>query len=295
MSLDRPIVIVGVGRSGSTVFHHLFTRHPHVAWLADLEDRWAYKPWINRLVLRGVDLPLLGGAFRHAFDPGESYPFWDSIFPGFTMPHRDLRADDLLPHVQQALLARCATVPTGARQRLLFKVTGWPRVGFFKALFPDVRLIHVSRDGRPVTASMLRMPWWSGWRGPEGWGWGELSAAHRAEWERHDRSFVALGGIQWKILMEAMEEGKRAVAPTEVLELRYEDICRDPIAAYRSAVAFAGLDWTPGFEAAVRAHPFRSENERWRRDLTAGQQAVLESVLAPALERYGFGAVPPTR
>ena len=151
MSLDRPIVIVGVGRSGSTVFHHLFTRHPHVAWLADLEDRWAYKPWINRLVLRGVDLPLLGRGFRHTFDPGESYPFWDAVFPGFTMPHRDLRADDLLPHVQRALLARCATVPTGARQRLLFKVTGWPRVGFFKALFPDVRLIHVSRDGRPVT------------------------------------------------------------------------------------------------------------------------------------------------
>lgn len=55
---------------------------------------------------------------------------------------------------------------TKKRNRLLFKITGWPRVGFLHEIFEDAKFIHLIRDGRAVAYSLLQQPWWEGWRGP---------------------------------------------------------------------------------------------------------------------------------
>ena len=53
-------------------------------------------------------------------------------------------------------------------------------------------------------------------------------------------------------------------------------------------VEFAELDWVPEFERTIRAASLRSENDKWRRDFTSDQQAILESVLRSHLVRYGY-------
>jgi len=53
-------------------------------------------------------------------------------------------------------------------------------------------------------------------------------------------------------------------------------------------VDFAELDWVPAFERTIRGAELRSENEKWRRDFTPNQQAILESVLRSHLVRYGY-------
>jgi hypothetical protein len=58
---------------------------------------------------------------------------------------------------------------------------------------------------------LLNVDFWSGWRGPQNWRWGELTAKQRQEWERFDRSFVALAGIELKILSKALEQAKQDV------------------------------------------------------------------------------------
>src|SRR5213078_3203453 len=92
------------------------------------------------------------------------------------------------------------------RHRLLVKITGWPRVGYLRAIFPDARFIHLIRDGRAVANSLIHTDFWRGWAGPSKWQWGEMGAEHHEEWERHGRSFVALAGIQWKIMMGAIRQ-----------------------------------------------------------------------------------------
>ena len=81
------------------------------------------------------------------------------------------------------------------RDRLLIKVAGWPWVGFFHVIFSDAKLIHVVRDGRAVANSLLNEAWWWGWRGPQNWRWGEMSAADHVTWQEHGRSFVAFTGL----------------------------------------------------------------------------------------------------
>jgi len=285
---SRPIFIIGVGRSGSSIFHQVFSQHHQVAWLSRLSERFPTRPVLNRLLMHAIDHPgLTGWATRYA-DPAEAYRWWDNRFAGFSQPCRDLRESDLTLLARQRLHQSFAQVVTSRRQRLLVKVTGWPRIGFLRALYPDALFIHVMRDGRPVASSFLNVDWWRGWRGPGNWLWGELSPDQSQEWERHDRSFVALAGIQWKLLMDALELAKGPLSAENYLDIRYETLCADPVASFRRAVEFAGLSWTPGFEAAVRATPLRSENDKWRRDFTTDQKATLETVLHDYLIRYRY-------
>lgn len=288
MSFESPVFIVGAGRSGSTVFHEMFCDHPQIAWMSTLCDEYPADPARNRALMRSIDVPLVGSLLKRKFHPSECYTYWNRLYPGFARPCRDLVAADVTVPVKDSVSRALAALVTRKRHRLLTKSTGWPRVGFLAEIFPDAKFIHMYRDGRAVANSLMQVDFWSGWRGPWDWRRGVLSPALQQEWERHDRSFVALAAIEWKIVMEAMDTAKNSVAAGNFYELRYEDFAVDPVGAFRRVVSFCGIDWSDRFERALRAYSISTANGKWRKDLTAAQQVVLQDVLAGALTRYGY-------
>ncbi|HKV49949.1 MAG TPA: sulfotransferase [Gemmatimonadaceae bacterium] len=290
-----PVFIIGVGRSGSSVFHRTLCQHPHVAWLSRLLE-WAPRSvQRNRLLMHALDFPWVGNWLANHFEPSECYAYWDSLYPGFSEPVRDLVADDVSVDVAPRIIQSFRRQLTDRRSQLVVKITGWSRLDFLYRVFPDARFIHILRDGRPVAASFLRVDWWDGWRGPNQWRYGPLTPAQDDEWRRHNLSFIALAAIQWKILMDAMESAKRACPQAALLELRYEDCCDDPMLLFRRAAEFCELPWLPRFERAVGATRLRSENDKWRRDFTPEQQGVLDTVLHDHLVRYGYADLEPER
>lgn len=290
MSLKKPIFIIGTGRCGSTIFHQMFCHHPQVAFLSGLCQLYPAQPERNRLAMRLMDLPLVQRWARRKFQPAEHYGFWDHHVRGFSMPFRDLRADDVRPNEKARVQQVLESMLTPRRQRLLVKITGWPRIGFLREIFPDALFIHMLRDGRAVTNSLLNTDFWWGWRGPENWRWGPLTAEQQAEWERHDRSFVALAAIQWKIMMDAFEQARTLVPPSQFMEIKYEDFAVDPIAGFGPILEFCGLDFPPRFRAACGRFNVRSANYKWKADLTARQHEILEECLGDYLARYGYEA-----
>jgi hypothetical protein len=173
---------------------------------------------------------------------------------------------------------------------VLIKITGWPRIGFLRELFPHAKFIHVYRDGRSVAGSLLAVPFWRGWEGPPQWGFGDLDPLQQAEWEYYGRSFVALAGIQWKLLMLAMDKAAMNVPATELMHVRYEDFIDDPVTTFRNVAEFCELDWPAPFENSIRRKRLKTANEKWRDNLTVEQQALLEDVLAESLQRYGYSS-----
>ncbi|HWG67419.1 MAG TPA: sulfotransferase, partial [Rhodanobacteraceae bacterium] len=155
-------------------------------------------------------------------------------------------------------------------------------------LFPHAKFIHVYRDGRSVASSLLAVSFWRGWEGPPQWGFGELDPLQQVEWEHYGRSFVALAGIQWKLLMLAMDKAAMNVPATNLMHVRYEDFIDEPVATFRNVAEFCELDWSASFETSIRRKRLRTANEKWRDHLTAEQQALLEGVLAESLQRYGY-------
>ena len=72
-----------------------------------------------------------------------------------------------------------------------------------------------------------------------------MSPEQSETWESHSRSDVALATIQWGILMSAQREAKLRLSPNNLFELRYEDLCQDPLRAIRRVAKFCKLDWSP--------------------------------------------------
>lgn len=284
----HPIFIVGTGRCGSTLLHHMLSFHEHVSWLSPSCQKHPTRPQINQRNMRLLDTPLVSRYARKLIYPVEAYAFWERHCPGFSEPCRDLTEYDLAPKSAQKVRRALSQVIIDKRPRLLIKVTGWPRIGFLKALYPDAKFIHVYRDGRAVANSLLNIYFWSGWRGPNNWRWGELLPDQKERWLKHGSSFSALAGIQWEILMAAQERAKQILAADDLLEVRYEDLCRDPMSIFEHATQFCSLEWSPKFKATVQGTKLANTNDKWRQDLGSVQQQQLNDCIQHTLNRYGY-------
>jgi hypothetical protein len=287
MSIQKPIFITGLGRSGTTLVHTMLSCHPDVNWLSLLCAKFPQRPYLNRWLMSAIDVPILKIYLRRRFVPLENYAFWDFYFAGFSRPSRDLVASDVSAHTRKALRRAMSPLLTRKRNRLLIKITGIPRISFLHAIFPDARFIHILRDGRAVANSRLNAPFWKGWQGLNIWG-GQMPDHYRQEWERHRRSFVALAGIEWKTHMDQFEAIKREFPSIDICQVKYESVCANPISELKRIVDHCELVWEPKFEAATRAFHVKNENEKWKSDLTGQQCAILEEVLGTYLVKYGY-------
>jgi hypothetical protein len=293
-TITKPIIIVGTGRCGSTVLHRVLARHPRVMWLSGFCDRFPTRPSWNRRAVTALDNSLVRALVGHRVQPGECYDFWDKHAYGFSEPCRDLVRTDVSARVKKQVRKAFGAMLTPARDRLLIKITGWPRIGYLNEIFEDARFIHILRDGRAVASSLLHVNFWRGWYGPQGWRAGLLSPEDQAAWESHDRSFTALAGLEWRIQMRAMEAARRAVDPSRFLEVRYESFCEQPLETCRRVLEFAELPDSAEFDREVRATAIRNMSNRWRDDLTERQQHLLDELLGEDLRRYGYDQPPRT-
>ena len=289
MTITKPIIIVGTGRCGSTVFHRLLATHPQLMWLSGFSLKYPTKPTWNKWAVEAMGNPLLRRLLGERIRPGECYRFWDTYAYGFSEPCRDLVRTDVTARVKKRVRGAIQPMLTPARNRFLAKITGWPRIGFLNEIFEDAKFIHIIRDGRAVANSLLHVWFWGGWYGPQGWRAGLLSAEDQATWESYDRSFVALAGLEWRIQMRAIDAAREKLDPKLFYEVKYEDFCRQPLETYRQVLEFAELPESAELERQVKAASIESTSNRWRDDLTPGQQAILDDLLREDLSRYGYG------
>ena len=132
MKVIKPIIIVGTGRCGSTLFHRLLANHPQLMWLSGFTYRYPaqagsgtagrLRRWTFRSLRR-----LLADKVR----PGENYRFWDHyclrLFRALPRPRS---ASDVSARVKKQIHAAFEPMLSSKRDRLLIKITGWPRIGY---------------------------------------------------------------------------------------------------------------------------------------------------------------------
>jgi hypothetical protein len=133
----------------------------------------------------------------------------------------------------------------------------------------------------------MNVGWWRGWQGPFQWRWGELCEHDQAIWERSNRSFFVLAGLQWKILMENLTERGAEIAE-RYTEVRYEDLVRAPEITLRKVLSWSGLADDPTLFEHLQTVDFRDANKSWQTEVSLSEQQVFDELLGPTLDHHGY-------
>jgi len=283
MKIEKPIFVIGTGRSGSTMVHEILCEHPNLSWFSVLLSVFPTKIGLNKLYMYLIDFPLLGKLLKKYIIPTESYQFWEKYAMGFSKPYRDLRAEDVSLKVSKKIPQVFSKILTKKRNRLFIKITGWPRISYILEIFPDAIFIHIKRDPRAVVNSFLNVYFWKGWEGPEHWRWGKLTEEQDKEWKKHNESFVALAGIGHKKMLDSLNKATKEISPEKFLEINYEDICNDPLIEFNKILKFTKLKSSKKFDRFVKNQKIRNTNFKWEDELTNEQKRILNEVLKPIM------------
>ncbi len=232
--IAKPIILLGSGRSGTSLLGTILSRHPEVAYWLEPRPVWMY-----------------GHAYRQ---------------------HHELGAEDLTPRIARTIDRKFARfLAKSGRSRFAEKTpSNCLRIPFIHALYPDCRIINIIRDGREVVGGMLRMQkvgadpgrvfarifetslWeWPAylpmffrtvWRtkvlGKTATYWG-VKAAGWQQWLTLPPHLIA--AKQWIQVVEISTRDGRALPSENYLELRYEQLIREPAEFMGRILEFAEL------------------------------------------------------
>jgi hypothetical protein len=213
--VSEPIFVVGFQRSGTTLLQALLGAHPHIAAPPEVY-------FVHRVAQHAAYFGDLAddGNLDRALQETLDAPLLAEA--GFDHD-RVLARAQAGPRTYAGLLAALMDdfAERQGKTRWSEKTPGQSARAALQ-LFPDAaaaKAIHIVRDPRDVVASSLRTPW---------------TDPDAAQIARAWREFT----------LDNIRAGFEA-GPARFLQVRYEDLTRDPDAVLRTVCAFVGEDYEP--------------------------------------------------
>ncbi len=109
------------------------------------------------------------------------------------------------------------------------------RIPQLRSAFVNAKFIHIIRDGRAVSRSLINVKWWDSHKV---WWMNKMPAM---VWERQGNRPIALAAKNWVNEITAIFQGLRAVDSKNIMEVRYEDLSDNFKSIFRNIEGFLNL------------------------------------------------------
>ena len=152
------------------------------------------------------------------------------------------------------------------------------RISFLSELFPDAMFIHMLRDGRAVSYSILqKLELYN----TERWGPQPSTLSNS-----RPQSKLSRCGLQWLGIVQEIQESFERIDSWRSLTIRYEDFTSNPNKVLAEVYRYCGIDETIG--ATVNDGQLSDCNDKWKSKLDSNQIRELNSLLGPNLSSLGY-------
>jgi hypothetical protein len=273
MPSDRPIIVLGCPRSGTTLVQVMLHGHPRIAVAP--ETRFLLPAYRRRLSFGNLEDPENRRALGR-FIVGRGH-----LFANLGLERRPVI--DQIVAGPPTLGSAIGIVLRAYADRFGRSRWGEKRPGYYRhldvvmRLFPDAQIVHVVRDPRDCAASLSEMPWW---KRPI---YHSLSA--------------------WAQAVDYTDEAMRKW-PGAVTRIRYERLVADPEAELLALCVALDEEYDPAmaeperlapavvpgkhWHRSTRTTPTTERVARWRDELQEWEAALCESVLGGRMSAFGY-------
>lgn len=269
--VDRPILIVGTGRCGSTMLHRVLALHKELGWLSTFNEVFPTQYWLS--YFSNMYRTQLPPKIRHLPffpKPFEAYRFWEYYLPGFSRRDKPQTADDVpTDKIEPVREAVSEILNHQHRKRFLVKVTGWSRIEYFDKIFPNSRFVFLNREHRSVVSSWVQAGWLDVTSSIESdeWQWGEVPEHYRQVWNGLGGGSLLSAALKIRLDLDDIRKNLYQV-PDRCIEIQYEDLIAQPSITLGKIQQFCELDSDEKFEARVRAMEFYNVTDKWKKYLS---------------------------
>lgn len=276
----QPFFVLGAQRSGTTMLRLMLNNHPR---LAIPHETVFITQFFHKLQHYG-DLTKADNR-RALLDHVAAHPL---VLRGKLIPDKAaVLAKE--PHSYASLIDAIMTSYAESRAKLRWgdKTPYYtPDIDILNGIFPRAKFIHMLRDGRDVALSQRKIDWCS------------------------SNSFRLAQDWMWKITI--CHKVGRVLGPERYLELRYEDLVRDPEFSLRRACEFLGEDFDGRMlqyhetaqdvvpAESLKWHrnsvqpPDTSKVFAWKTALPESDRVIFEEIAGDTLEYFGYERTPLT-
>jgi len=169
------------------------------------------------------------------------------------------------------------------------------KIPLLKSIFPEAKIIHIVRDGRDVACSLK-----SGLCGKT---WAHVKPPR---WKEIEQNYEGVVRCAWA-WRETMEIAIKDLAKVNHLQVKYEELVRDPEKIIRKIVKYLGLPMhldVVNFCKNIQNQTLGSYNAkhqsrwsvgehgtrigRWKNDMTEEEKKEVELILRPILNHFGY-------
>lgn len=269
-TIFKPIFVIGMPRSGTSVFYRKLGSHPDLAWISKATRKFPTSPTLSRLIM----------PFRRDHSATEAPRVWSR----FARPEDDVLSREDVTEEQARFYRQVARTQMKIFNKPRF-LAKYPRnalrLSYLDEIFPDALFIHFIRDGRAVSRSVIDYrirhggidKYW-GIKPPR---WKDLL----------DREPYEAVGLQWKMTIEYARQEAQALGPSRYMELTYETFCDQPADTLKRVGDFCELSWSEEFLTPLVAD-VKSQNFKWRDSFSHEQMQAINRVAGDLLTELQY-------
>ena len=279
--LSDPIFIIGCGRSGTTLLFELLGKHPDVVATTGHPDGEDHVGWIEH---GGA---LIAGLATPAGDTGHvGYPYC-----------LHMTAADVEPETAKCMQRYYRDeVLQGRKKRVLNKCPHLSnKLDYVLEIFPHAKFVHIIRDVFPVVASWakimesvpeLELYWPEEEKFPCFWVF-DAPRGRKQLFAQRDRFFPGGGerilADYWAVVNRNIPV-QMADQAQQLITLRYEDLCDDPVRALRRLTDFCEL--SPFDE--IPDQVAKDRNQKYTDELSSAQIDRITSQTDETRRLFGY-------